>query len=209
MKTTIISVGGGGYNVADQVRKSGLFAPASFLSCDTDKIALNEHTHADMRFLIEKDCEKPDDLRELLEQTGDTIILCATLGGRTGSTYAPIIAHEARHAGKFVCSLFTMPWNFEGEKRNRMAAAARVALLSASKLAIQQNNNRFRDTWRDFKENHGMIDVLKSVLSSRTLEDCAMERDQGKLQALISEQYRLSGEPYIELHSNGHSVLTK
>lgn len=195
--------------------KSGLFAGASFLSCDTDKTVLNKETeHADERFLIKGDSKKetkvkPDDLKDLLKQTSDTIILCTTLGGRTGSPYAPVIAHEARRAGKFVCSLFAMPWNFEGETRNRTAATARKELLLASNLAIQQNNEQFRavvegtcsmSAWR---EEQGLIDVLKSVLSSRTLEEWAMEPEQEKLQALIPAQYRLSGEPYIELHANG------
>lgn len=218
MKTTIISVGGGGYNVANSVRKSDLFAGASLLSCGTDKTALNKETgHADKRFLFERESVKganvkPDGVRELLEQTGDTIILCATLGGMTGSTYAPMLAHKARQTGKFVCSLFTMPWDFEGEERNRMATAARVALLAASNLAIQQNNDRLRTvmngrcSMRDFMEDQGMIDVLKSVLNSRTLEDWAMEPEQEKLQVLIPEQYQLSGEPYIEIHANGYSA---
>ncbi|MDE7091739.1 MAG: hypothetical protein K2O53_08480, partial [Bacteroidales bacterium] len=126
MNATIVSVGGGGYNVANKVRQSGLFAGAAFLSCDTDQTALTEYTNADQRFLFERYCEKetnlkPDTVRDLLAQTGDTIILCTTLGGLTGSTYAPMVAREARQAGKFVCSLFTMPWEFEGEKRNQRA----------------------------------------------------------------------------------------
>lgn len=217
--TTIVSVGGGGYKVANRVRKSGLFAGAQLLVCDTDVAALIEFTsHADERFLIKRDSEqekkvKPDAMRELLERIGDTTILCATLGGLTGSTCAPIIAREARRAGKFVCSLFTMPWDFEG--RNQAATAARTALLAASDFAIQQNNDRFRAvmngkcSMRDFKENQGLIDVLKSVLSSRTLKEWAMESDQEKLQALIPERYRLPGEQYIELYANGYSALVE
>lgn len=188
MKTTIISVGGGGYNIANGVRKSGLFAGASFLSCDTDKTALNEYTNAYKRFLLERCCEKetnvkPNSVRDLLVQTGDTLVLCATLGGLTGSTYAPIIAHEALRAGKFVCSLFSMPWDFEGVERNRVATAARATLLAASDFAIQQNNDRLRAVWKGTRTmldmaDQGLIDVLKSVLSSRTLEDWAMEPEQ-------------------------------
>lgn len=219
MKITIVSVGGGGYHVANRVRKSDLFVEAQLLVCDTDVAALIEFkSHADERFLIKRDSEqetkvKPDDMGDLLERIGYITILCATLGGLTGSTYAPIIAQEARRAGKFVCSLFAMPWDFEGEERNRRATAARAALLAASNLAIQQNNDRLRAAMNgrcsmyDFMEDQGLIDVLKSVLSgSRTLEEWATVSNQENLQALIPERYRLPCEPYIEIHANGYSA---
>ena len=216
MNATIVSVGGGGYDVADKVRKSGLFAGAQLLVCDTDVVALVESTsHTDARFLIKRDREKetkakPDDIRVLLEQIGDTIILCATLGGLTGSAYAPIIAHEVRRIGKFVCSIFTMPWDFEG--RNQAATAARSALLTASDFAIQQNNDRFRAvaegpcTINAWRENQGFIDILKLVLSDSTLKEWATVSDTEKLLSLIPENYRIPGEPYIELHANGCSA---
>ena len=180
MNATIVSVGGGGYDVANKVRQSGLFAGAAFLSCDTDKTALKEYTNADERFLFERHRAKKtkvthDDVRELLGQTGDAIILCATLGGLTGSTYAPIIAREAQQTGKFVCSLFTMPFEFEGEKRNQMAETALPKLVSDSNYSIHQNNDSLRKvrngkcTLYDFMEDQSLVEKLKSGLPSYLL----------------------------------------
>lgn len=204
MNETIVAVGGGGYNVAGKVRKVNLFAEASVMLFDTDGGALKKNATP-----VEK-------ISEMLPQTADTIILCTTLGGLTGSAYAPVVAHEARRAGKFVCSLFAMPWDFEGEERNRRATAARAALLAASNLAIQQNNDRLRAlrngrcSMYDFMEDQGLLDVLNSVLSgSRTFEEWATVSDQENLQALIPERYRLPSEPYIEIHVNGYSALAE
>ena len=170
MNATIVSVGGGGYDVADKVRKSGLFAGAAFLSCDTDKTALKEYTNADERFLFVKCCEEETNVKDLFEQTGDTIILCATLGGLTGSTCAPIVAGEAQRAVKFVCSLFTMPFEFEGEKQNQRAETALPKLVSDSNFSIQQNNDSLRKvrngkcTLYDFMEDQSLIEKLKLML---------------------------------------------
>ena len=171
MNATIVSVGGGGYDVANKVRQSGLFAGAAFLSCDTDKTALKEYTNADKHFLFVKCYEKEEtNVKELLEHTGNTIILCATLGGLTGSTCAPIVAGEAQRVGKFVCSLFTMPFEFEGEKRNQRAETALPKLVSDSNFSIQQNNDSLRKvrngkcTLYDFMEDQSLIEKLKLML---------------------------------------------
>jgi len=45
------------------------------------------------------------------------VVLCAGLGGGTGSGATPVIAQHAKEAGAFVVSFLTLPFPFEGERR--------------------------------------------------------------------------------------------
>lgn len=42
MSETIIAVGGGGYNLAVDLKEAGLFTKAQFTVCDTDENSLKE-----------------------------------------------------------------------------------------------------------------------------------------------------------------------
>ena len=64
-----------------------------------------------------KDISLVDDI---VEKTTDKVIVCATLGGMTGSKFAPLIALDAILKGKFVCSFFSMPYGFDGEQRQNV-----------------------------------------------------------------------------------------
>jgi cell division protein FtsZ len=60
------------------------------------------------------------------------IFICAGLGGGTGSGAAPYVAHAAREAGALVIAFVTLPFAFEGKRRN---AQAREALARISEFA--------------------------------------------------------------------------
>src|SRR6266404_5033975 len=61
--------------------------------------------------------ESADEIREALADT-DVIFICAGLGGGTGSGAAPYVAHAAREAGALVIAFVTLPFAFEGKRRN-------------------------------------------------------------------------------------------
>ena len=114
-------------------------------------------------------------VEEIVEKASDSVIICATLGGMTGSKYAPLIALEAILKGKFVCSFFSMPYEFEGEQKNKKAMNARMQLIVSSNLAIQQNNDRLKEV-----ESLGLNDIdkplietVKSAMSARSLGELA------------------------------------
>lgn len=51
----------------------------------------------------------------------DVVVLCAGLGGNTGSTIAPMIARLAKDQGKIVVAVLFKPFAFEGSIRSRKA----------------------------------------------------------------------------------------
>jgi len=63
------------------------------------------------------------------------VVVCAGLGGGTGSGAAPVIAHEAHRKGSLVVGVVTMPLAGEGGKRREQAERA-LARLSRSCTAI-------------------------------------------------------------------------
>jgi cell division protein FtsZ len=65
----------------------------------------------------------------------ELVILCAGLGGGTGSGAAPVVAEQARKAGALVVAVVTLPFAAEGSKKSELAAAA-LARLGRQCLAV-------------------------------------------------------------------------
>lgn len=216
MKKTIIAVGNGGYNLATDIIAAGLFPDARLIVCDTNEKDLEKNSvNAVESFLLEKlrESVKSGDTNlvdDIVEKASDSVIVCATLGGMTGSKYAPLIALDAILKGKFVCSFFSMPYGFEGEQKTKRAMNARMQLIASSNLVIQQNNDRLKEV-----ESLGLNDIdkplvetIKSAMSNRTLEELANEPNNEALQAYIPEEYRVSGLPLIWLRSDTYRGIT-
>lgn len=216
MKETIIAVGNGGYNLATDLITAGLFPDARLIVCDTNEKDLEKNSvDAVESFLLEKlrKSVKSGDMTlvdDIVEKTTDKVIVCATLGGMTGSKYAPLIALDAILKGKFVCSFFSMPYGFEGEQKTKRAMNARMQLIVSSNLAVQQNNDRLKEV-ESLELNDidkPLVETTKSAMSNRTLEELANEPNNEALQAYIPEEYRMSGLPLIWLRSDTYRGIT-
>lgn len=136
---------------------------------------------------------------DIVEKTTDKVIVCATLGGMTGSKFAPLIALDAILKGKFVCSFFSMPYGFDGEQKAKRAMNARMQLIVSSNLAVQQNNDRFKEV-----ESLGLNDIdkplvetIKSAMNHKTLAELPDAKDNVALQAYIPEEYRVKDMPLV------------
>ncbi len=210
MNETIIAVGNGGYNLAADLISAGLFPEARLIVCDTNEKDLEKNSvNAAESFLLEKlrktvkagDTALVDDI---VEKASDSVIVCATLGGMTGSKYAPLIALDAILRGKFVCSFFSMPYGFEGEQKTKRAMNARMQLITSSNLAVQQNNDRLKEV-----ESLGLNDIdkpfvetIKSAMSHKSLAELANNPSNAELQAYIPEEYRIKDIPLIWIRND-------
>lgn len=207
MSVTIIAVGNGGFNLASDIRNANIFTNAQFLVCTADERRFKNNTdNVIPDFPLEKYSGKvesamTDWVGRIIVQSGDSIIICTALGGETGSKYAPFIAHAAKLNGKFVCSLFSMPYGFEGEQRNKRALEARMQLIAASNFVVQQNNERLKDVASlclvDI--NKPLVETLNAIFNGHTFKELALESDTEKLQEFIPEQYRFGGMPLLQL----------
>lgn len=102
MNETVIAVGNGGYNLATDLIAAGLFPDSRLIVCDTNEKDLEKHSaNATETILLEKlgGKVKSDDtpiVEDIVAKASDSVIICATLGGMTGSKYAPLIALEVQ-----------------------------------------------------------------------------------------------------------------
>lgn len=216
MNETIIAVGNGGYNLATDLVAAGLFPDSRLIVCDTNEKDLEKHSaNATETILLEKirGKVKSDDtpiVEGIVAKASDSVIICATLGGMTGSKYAPLIALEAILKGKFVCSFFSMPYEFEGEQKTKRAMDARMQLIVSSNFAVQQNNDRLKEV-----ESLGLNDIdkplvetLKSAMKDRTLVKLANDPKNDALQEYIPEEYRVKNLPLVWLRSDTYRGIT-
>lgn len=177
MDISIISVGGGGHNLACGIKEAGIFSEAQFVEYESC---------ADMT------------IGEITEQLSDTVVVCATLGGKTGSRYAPLIALEAIMKSKFVCSVVTMPFAFEGKAKWKRASCALYQIMCSSNLRFIQHNNELEQVpgLMAAEIDKPLIETLASVLENNTLQELAgLSSNHNRNTSLVPERYRLEGYP--------------
>lgn len=216
MNEIVIAVGNGGYNLATDLIAAGLFPDSRLIVCDTNEKDLEKlSANTTETFLLEKlnGKVKSDDtpiVEDIVAKASNSVIICATLGGMTGSKYAPLIALEAILKGKFVCSFFSMPYEFEGEQKTKRAMNARMQLIASSNFAVQQNNDRLKEV-----ESLGLNDIdkplvetLKSAMKDRTLVELANDPKNDALQEYIPEEYRVKDLPLVWLRSDTYRGIT-
>lgn len=215
MKETIIAVGNGGYNLATDLIAAGLFPDARLIVCDTNEKDLEKNSvDAVESFLLEKlrKSVKSGDMTlvdDIVEKTTDKVIVCATLGGMTGSKFAPLIALNAILKGKFVCSFFSMPYGFEGEQKTKRAMNARMQLIVSSNLAVQQNNDRLKEV-ESLELNDidkPLVETIKSAMSRKPLEEIAFSVNVD-LQEYIPEEYRVKDIPLLWFRNDCYRGIT-
>jgi cell division protein FtsZ len=71
----------------------------------------------------------------------DLVFLVAGMGGGTGSGSAPIVAEIAAEAGALVIAFATMPFSFEGGRRNKQAEDGLAALRRVADAVIPLPND--------------------------------------------------------------------
>lgn len=216
MNETVIAVGNGGYNLATDLTAPGLFTDAQLIVCDTNQKDLEKNSaNVTETFILEKLRSKVKSgdtplVEAIVAKASDAVIVCATLGGMTGSKYAPLIALEAILKGKFVCSFFSMPYEFEGEQKTKRAMDARMQLIVSSNFAIQQNNDRLKEVHslglNDIDKP--LVETVKSAMRAHSLSELANDPKNDALQSLIPEEYRVKDLPLIWLRSDTYRGIT-
>jgi cell division protein FtsZ len=152
----LIGVGGGGSNAVDRLKMENLDR-LQLAVINTDLKALGTSPVQDKvligatltrglsaggdpelgRKAAEADADK---IAEVVRDT-DLIFLVAGLGGGTGSGAAPIVAQVAADAGAVVIAFVTLPFTFEGGRRQRQAEEALTELRRVCDAVIPLAND--------------------------------------------------------------------
>src|SRR6266481_445427 len=156
----VVSVGGAGLNALDRIVLDGL-EKASVVAINTDVQSLTSSVAAHKVQLgrcmtrglgaggvpelgYDAAVESADEIREALADAR-MIFVCAGLGGGTGSGAAPYVAQLAREAGALVIAFVTLPFTFEGKRRNAQAREALARLNEVAHSVICFENDRMGD----------------------------------------------------------------
>jgi cell division protein FtsZ len=158
-RITVIGVGGAGGNAVNNMIESGLEG-IEFIAANTDAQALasssagtiiqmgvgiTEGLGAGSRPEIGAAAaeEALEDIRSHLDGV-HLLFITAGMGGGTGTGAAPIIARTAKELGVLTVAVVTKPFEFEGQRRMRMAEAGIAALAKhVDTLIVIPNQNLF------------------------------------------------------------------
>lgn len=152
----VVSVGGGGMNALNHMIDSGL-AGAEFIAFSTDKyilqmskaykkIQLGELVYGLDSGNNPSRCEQAaiESREEILSALhgADAVIIVAGLGGCDGTGAAPIIAGYAKELGALTIAVVSLPYKFEGVRRNARAEDALKKLSAQADAVIRIRNDK-------------------------------------------------------------------
>jgi cell division protein FtsZ len=186
-RITVVGVGGAGGNAVNNMIQYGLDG-VEFIAANTDAQALSmsaagcrvqiginitEGLGAGSRPEIGAAAaeEALDELRSHIEGA-HMLFITAGMGGGTGTGAAPVIARAAKELGILTVGVVTKPFEFEGQRRMRVASEGINALAQyVDTLIVIPNQNLFRiaNEKTTFADAFGKADdVLKSGVSCIT-----------------------------------------
>ena len=162
-KIKVIGCGGGGGNAVNRMVNSGLRG-VEFWSLNTDAQALVQ-SQADNRLQIGKNATRglgtggnaelgetaAKESRDAISQAvqgADLVFVTAGMGGGTGSGSAPVVAKLSKEAGNLTVGVVTLPFTFEGRRRQASAMEAVTLLRQNVDTLIVIPNDRLLDVWR-------------------------------------------------------------
>src|SRR5205814_8674339 len=156
----IVSIGGAGLNALDRIVLDGLEkAGAVAINTDVQSLASTVSAHkvqlgrtvtrglgagGDPMLGYDAAVESADEIREAVADAR-MICVCAGLGGGTGSGAAPYVAQLAREAGALVLAFATLPFAFEGRRRNAQAREALGRLNEIANAVVCFENDQMGD----------------------------------------------------------------
>lgn len=167
----VIGVGGGGSNAVNNMYERGIvgvdFAvmntdnQALFLSPVGNKVqlgpTLTEGRGAGNKPNIGREAciESEEDVKTLFGEDTKMVFITAGMGGGTGTGAAPVIAKVAKEMDILTVGIVTMPFTFEGRRRQKQANEGLEELKNSVDTLIIISNDKLR-------EIHGNLTLTKA-----------------------------------------------
>lgn len=157
----VIGVGGGGGNAVGHMYNQGITG-VDFAVCNTDNQAmdnspvnvkiqlgpkLTEGRGAGTKPEVGKEAciESIDEVRTFINDDTKMLFITAGMGGGTGTGAAPIIAKAAREEGILTVGVVTLPFKFEGLKRQRQGLEGLEQLKANVDAILVISNDKLRE----------------------------------------------------------------
>lgn len=190
----VVGIGGAGSNILDRIVLDG-FAGAQTVAMNTDVQSLTSTVAAakvrlgqtktrglgaggDPELGYEAAEESVEEIRAALSGA-QMVFVCAGLGGGTGSGAAPVVSAVAKHDGALVIALVTLPFAFEGRRRQRQAAEALDSLRQSADLVICFENDRMGDNVAPTAGVHEAFAAADQTLSQAVRSLCEIFSGSG------------------------------
>jgi len=184
----VIGVGGGGSNAVNHMFNKGIKG-VDFVVCNTDSQALQNSSvpnkiqlgaslteglgaGANPEIGKESAMESIEDIKAMLDTNAKMLFITVGMGGGTGSGAAPVIAKIANELGILTVGIVTMPFSFEGKKRNEQAQEGIEKLRNHVDSLVIINNNKLREVYGNlgFKAGFSKADEVLSTAAAGIAE---------------------------------------
>lgn len=148
MKSTIITIGNGGYNIAADCIESGIFSDYKLIVCDSDIADLKRNSaSADCSFLLNGSVDKfslKDNslIKPIVNEVTDRIFIFAALGGWVTRINILPLVKALNVPRKFIWSIFSMPSDYEGDAVKKRASVTRQLLWACTDMFLVQYNDK-------------------------------------------------------------------
>lgn len=174
----VIGVGGGGNNALKHMQERGIYG-VDFVICNTDAQTLNSNpvankvqlgasiteglgAGADPEVGEKAAIESIDEIKASLGTNTKMVFITAGMGGGTGTGAAPVVAKIAKELGILTVAIVTVPFSFEGKRRQEQAEAGLEKLRENVDSLIVINNDRLRQLFGNlgFKQAFSKADEV-------------------------------------------------
>ena len=173
----VMGVGGGGSNAVTHMFSEGITG-VDFILCNTDDQALQKSPvenklhigdHAlgagNVPAVGRQAAEQTEDrIREVLQDDTKMLFITAGMGGGTGTGAAPVVARIARELGILTVGIVTLPFSFEGKRRQQQAQEGIAELRKNVDALLVISNDKLREEYGNMKLTEAFKkadDVLK------------------------------------------------
>ncbi len=184
----VIGVGGGGSNAVNHMFNKGIKG-VDFVVCNTDAQALQSSSvpnkiqlgaslteglgaGANPEVGRESAMESIEDIKSMLNTSAKMLFITVGMGGGTGTGAAPVIAKIANELNILTVGIVTMPFSFEGKKRNEQAQEGIEKLRDHVDSLVVINNNKLREVYGNlgFKAGFSKADEVLSTAATGIAE---------------------------------------
>lgn len=163
----VIGVGGGGGNAVNYMYNQGI-KDVDFIITNTDKQVL-ERSPIPVKIQLglnitdgygagsipetgkQAAMESIEEIKEQLSKGTKMVFITAGLGGGTGTGAAPVIAKIAKDMGILTVGIVTLPFSFEGRKRDQQARQGLEELRNNVDTLLVICNDKLRELHGDLK----------------------------------------------------------
>lgn len=175
LKISVVGIGGGGCNtISHMINKD--FNQALLIAMNTDKKVL-DITNSTKKIQLGKittkglgagmnpstgemaAIESYEEIKQSLKDS-DIVFIVSTFGGGTGSGASPLVANACKEIDAIVISLITMPFTWEGKKREKFSKLYIEQMKTNSDLLIVVSNDKLLEI---ISENVNMKRAFKLI----------------------------------------------